>query len=127
MIKRLLFIGIVVTSFVMIFIVNEASSFPHHHPVLKIEISQPVLAYCVPVSGLPLNHSGDGNATYFKATPSFSIQPSTYFIRFNQAVLCSSNTFFKTQNFEKYRLVEQSNLRGFFMTLSKVIISPNAP
>ena len=125
--KRLLFTGIIITSFVMLFTVNAAASFSHHRPDLKIKVSQPVLAYCVPVSGLPLDHSSDGNATYFKATPSFSIHPSTYFIRFNQPVFCSSNSLFGRQNFQEYRLVEQSTLRGFFMTLSRVIISPNAP
>ncbi len=126
--KHLFFMGIVVTSLVILFTIIEAKSFSNQHPVLKKEERRSVvLVSSVAGPRLPLNNSGDKNTAYFKETPSFSSQTSTYCIRKNQQVPCSFKTLCKGQNIEKYKLIEPSTPHSFFMTLFSAIASPNAP
>jgi len=126
--KRLFFVGIVVTSLVILFTFNEAKSFSYQQLVLKKEGRRSVVLV-TSISGprSPLNNSGDENTTYFKATPSFSSQTSSHFIRLHQQVLCSFKTLFNTQNVEEYRLIEPLIFHSFLMTLFRAIASPNAP
>ncbi len=96
--KSLLFIGIVITSLVMLFTCGEAKSFYSQYPVLKKEVSGSVMEVSFKSEPrLPLNNSGDKNTTRFQAAPSFSSQVATYFIRLNQQVLCSFKTLFERQ------------------------------
>jgi len=126
--KHLFFLGIVVTSLVILFTFNEAKSFSNRHPVLKKEERRPVVLV-TSLSGprSPLNNSGDENTTYFKATPSFSSQTSSHFIRLHHQVLCSFKTLFCAQNIEEYRLIEPLIFHSFLLTLFRAIASPNAP
>jgi hypothetical protein len=126
--KSLLFMGIVITSLVMLFTYSEAKSFSSQYPVLKKELRRSVMLVSFESDPrLPLNNSGDKNTTHFQATPSFSNQTATYIIRLNQQVFCSFKTLFKRQNIEKYRLVKPSIFHSFLFTLLRVIASPNAP
>jgi hypothetical protein len=125
--KRLLFGGIVVTLLVMLFSADAAMSSSHQNQYVKEKVKQSMLVYCVPGSGLPVNHSGDENAPHLEANPSFNNQPPTYFIRLHQQVLSSFKALFNRQDIEKYRLTVRSTFHSFFMALFRIVISPNAP
>lgn len=125
--KGLLFIGIVVTSMVMLFATNAAMSFPRHSPAIKNEIGQLVSVYRISEPGLPFDRSQDENAPVYKATPSFSAHSSTYFVRLPQQGLYTYLPLFASQKIKKRNIREPSAPHSLLMILFRDVISPNAP
>jgi hypothetical protein len=125
--KSLLFIGIVVTSIVMLFAANAANSFPKHSTHNRYQTARSVLLYQIPEPGLPINDPLKGNTPFFKESPSFTAQSSTFLIRLPQHATYYYPPLFEEQNVDNWDVGEPSVRHDLRMTLFRVAINPNAP
>ncbi len=124
--RHQLFLGILVTSIVILFSTNADDHSPRKYQFFKKDVHT-ALVYSTSWPGLPINNSSDENASHVKELASFNNQSPTHFIHLNQFLLCTFKSLFKEQNIEKYRLIKTPIFLTFFGVLFRVIISPNAP
>jgi hypothetical protein len=125
--KGLLFIGIIVTSIVMLFTTHEVKSFPNHSLPFKNETGYSISVYQIAGHGLPFNHSQDENAPFYKERPSFTALSSSHFIRLFQQGLFSYPSLFETTVIKKWSIREPSGINHVIRILCRDVISPNAP
>jgi hypothetical protein len=124
--QSLLFMGLVVTFLVILFVHNVSKSFFKSHSVQTQESARIVMVCSLPDSALPTESSNEEDF-YFKATPSFHSQTSVSVIRFHQEILCSFKSFTQSSHVELFRLPNPPATHVFFVILFRVIISTNAP
>jgi hypothetical protein len=124
--KGLPFIGIVITSMVMLFASNEVKSSPGHSSSGKCVIEHSPSLYRIAEAGLPLNPPPEESAPFYKAVTSLNALSICY-IPLPQQGFYFYRSLFETQNIEKWKIHEPFALPNLLMILCRDTISPNAP
>lgn len=78
-------------------------------------------------AGLPVNNSKDQNLPEIRIALSYSHLPTVVHTRISQELISLSEIFFEIKKMEPEWQPVQVTLSDFFLTLFRVIISPNAP